>query len=248
MKQFFTLSAVVIALGGLNAQNTIEITDLQGNVVNGTEVVHYDLPSANPMEVDLHVENLASADREINVKRYELNVRPNTRNYFCWGVCYTPQWAGDSVFWESVHPIFMEVDSVYQNFHAYHMPMSDVGISSFRYVWFDTSDPNDSTWVDITFDTQNVSIAERSDVQRFSVFPNPAVGGDVAVSFDVRGDANGLALVVHDALGQPVLERPLTMANGRVQMDVRTLSPGVYFATLQRKGVLLSTRRVVVGQ
>lgn len=227
-----------------------ELHDLDGNNVNGQLIVHWgDAMTAN-QEVDVEVTLNGTSQKEINVRRYELQVVPNSSNYFCWGVCYIPQDAGALPVWqaEPQHSLMLSPGVGVDNFHAYHSPNGNLGTSIYRYVWFDVASPNDSVWVDIQFEATGVGIAERNGVEEFSVFPNPSVGRTVNVSFALAGDVAGLSLVVHDALGQPVSMQPLLKTAGRVQLDTQAYPPGVYFATLQRNGVLLSTERLVIGQ
>lgn len=244
-----TLFAIFMLSLGTQAQ-LAQLIDHDGNVVNGQTVVHWgDAQTAN-QKVGLDVVLQGAGQKVVNVRRYELSVQPGTENYFCWGVCYTPVDAGTQPFWQaqSQHSIVLDAGVPEDAFGGYHSPNGILGSSTYRYVWFDVNDQTDSVWVDIQFEITAVGIEERNGVEEFTVFPNPAVGREVSVSYAFQGQASGLSLVVHDALGQPVLERPLTSASGRVQVETGELSPGVYFTTLQRNGLLLSTQRLVIGQ
>ncbi len=249
MIRLSALSLALLATSFLSLQaQTIRITDVNGTVVNGGTVTMTGASTATVLEEDLHVENIGVSGRTINVKRYEINVATGSRNYFCWGVCYNAIYAGTQPVWVSQHPLNLVTDSIYQNFHAYHMPMGTEAINTYRYVWYDQGNANDSTWVDIVFDTQAVGINEANNgVATFSMFPNPSTGNVVTVNYAVNGPTNGLSLELFNALGERVMVKGVEGTSGQVVLSTAGLPGGMYFASLVRNGQLLSTRRVVIA-
>jgi hypothetical protein len=192
---------------------------------------------------------VAGATRNINVRRYEVDVQPATGNYFCWGVCYGPQDAGVLPVWnaQGQHALALSAGVVVTNFHAYHEPRAQVGNSTYRYVWFDTTTPTDSVWVDIQFQAiDNVGVEELVASASINAFPNPSKGEDVQFQLDVRNVDQALDLVVFNALGERV--RTITVRQGQplVRLSTANMSEGMYFASVQRAGTTLATRRFVV--
>jgi hypothetical protein len=122
-----------------------------------------------------------------------------------------------------------------------------VGNSTYRYVWFDTTTPTDSVWVDIQFQAiDNVSVEELVASASINAFPNPSKGEDVQFQLDVRNVDQALDLVVFNALGERV--RTITVRQGQplVRLSTANMSEGMYFASVQRAGTTLATRRFVV--
>lgn len=235
------------------AQEFITLTDAEGNTVNGTTVVHTALAGTIGDglvdEVDILATLGAGATREINMRRYEVSVEPYTQNYFCWGLCYGPQDAGAMPVWSSLpqHSLDMEAGVGLSNFHAYHVPQGVVGSSTYRYVWFDVDNEEDSVWVDIEFQSVAVGVEESASVTRLSVFPNPSKGADVQFNVDLA-NANGAAtLVIHNALGERL--RTSTVRNGQPVARLATdgFAPGLYFASVHVQGRTLVTQRFVVS-
>jgi hypothetical protein len=241
--------ALILFLTGVHAQEFISLQDLDGNVVNGTMVVHVGDVNDGVFEEDITATLVAGATRNINVRRYEVDVQPATGNYFCWGVCYGPQDAGALPVWnaQGQHALALSAGVVVTNFHAYHEPRAQVGNSTYRYVWFDTTTPTDSVWVDIQFQAiDNVGVEELVASASINAFPNPSKGEDVQFQLDVRNVDQALDLVVFNALGERV--RTITVRQGQplVRLSTANMSEGMYFASVQRAGTTLATRRFVV--
>lgn len=235
--------------GGIQAQSPVVVTDYSGNVVNGTTIVAWGAAGAFEMGIGLHTESDETGNQFVNVKRYELNVVDSTKNYFCWGVCYNPIYAGEQTLWVSDDVVNMDPDSVYTAFHAYYRPEGREGASCFRYVWFSTSNDDDSTWVDICFNT-NTGIGEGgSALARFEVYPNPAQAELITFRHSFNGSATRRDLVVYDLLGNVVAQRTIAEAQTTTLFTPGALNAGVYFATVRADGEVLGTLRfTVVGR
>jgi hypothetical protein len=248
MRSTLTLSTLLLT-ATLFGQSTdvVVVRDLNDNVVNGTTVIVYGNPSTSLMELDLTAELGGGASRTINVRRHELNVVTGSRNYFCWGLCYLPRLSGSTPTWVSDDVITLAPGVEVDNFHAYYRPEGNSAYCCFQYVWYDVNSPNDSVWVNICFDTQTfTSVGEVAATPSLDAYPNPVANGDVTFTFDAAGDVAGLQLVLYNALGQRAVVRSLTAASGRATVSTNGLSPGVWFASLERNGRMVATKRLVV--
>lgn len=239
------LLASVIAQG----QEFISLTDLEGNVMNGGLLIVTGEPNEDVMEGDIIATLVEGPLRNINVRRYELAVQPVTQNYFCWGVCYAPQDAGALPVWNSAgqHSLPLTAGEPVSNFHGYHVPLGQVGTSTYRFVWFDTANPTDSVWADIQFQAiTGASVRELEAAATISAFPNPSRGEDVQFQLDVRNVSQALDLVVFNAVGERV--HTITVRSGQpiARLSTANLSEGLYFATLQQGGSTLAVRRFAV--
>ncbi len=247
MRKSITLSLLVLAASA-QAQ-FITLRDHHGDVANGATVTYIGTADEAVMEVHVEATLNSGADRIVNVKRYEMGVQPGTQNYFCWGICYGPQDAGAMPFWASMqqHSLPMSAGVPVTNFGAYHSPMGVQGASTYRYVWFDVASPNDSAWADIVFQSNAVGIAEVTGaVRSMNVFPNPSLGQNVEFQIELANGINGAVLAVYDMLGGRVSNTRLSAAGSRTVLPVAGMAPGVYFASVERNGVALATKRFVV--
>ena len=248
MKHSYYSLAALLATSALSTSAQLDLTlrDVWGTVQNEQTVTYYGESTGFEFEVDLPATLNGSVAHTVNVKRYELNTVPGSQNYFCWGVCYLPTPSGDMPAWVSQDAVDMVPGTEFEGFHAFYKPMGTTGVACFRYVWYNVADENDSTWVDICFDSA-VGIGEHSALNAFDVYPNPAVGQDVTLEYAFTTEATGRTLVLRDLLGNTVLTRSLSATQGRSVIGSSLLSPGVYFATLEENGNAVATRRVTIA-
>ena len=254
MKHPYALSALTLCLlaSGIADAQLVQLTDINGNVVNGT-TVYVTQPFANDsaqlLEQDLATQNISGAAHTVNVKRYEVNVQNGTKNYFCWDVCYGARNAGQSPLWVSSDPIPMTAGQTVNGFHAYYMPLLVDGPATFRYVWYDVNNVIDSAYVDIVFNAQFVGINEvAAPVRNFTAYPNPSIGGDITLDYDLSTVATGTRLAIYNMLGERKLVRNIAAAQGRVVLNESDLASGVWFAVLERNGRALATKRLVIAR
>jgi hypothetical protein len=246
-KQLPTLAALCLPTLLIAQQPIVTLTDEGGNVVNGT-VVHalsgtWELRDT----VSLFAQLNAESERTVNLRRYEVQMVEQSKNFYCWGVCYTAQTAGNIPVWESAHPVFMGAGQTVDNFHAYYESRGYAGASTFRFVWFDVDNMNDSTWVDIVFDSA-VGMGENSGgVLGFDAYPNPALDAPMTVRFSLDPSVVGAQLVVYNALGGKVLVRQVRGASASVVLPRDEFQPGVYFANVEVGGRALITKRLIIG-
>jgi subtilisin family serine protease len=90
-----------------------------------------------------------------------------------------------------------------------------------------------------------------SEVQILSIRPNPAIyWTDVKVYFKVTGDITGAYFEIFDAVGKKIGEIPVDIVNaadGYIELDSRSLLPGVYFITLQKGDIKVAHKLVMVN-
>lgn len=249
MKRTLTLlsAAGVLALGA-SAQMVLMHDTLGNQLTSGQHIIHIGAADAYDLKHSVYLTLNGGSNRVVNVRRYELNVQPGTMNYFCWGVCYGPQGAGDMPVWNSManHTLLLQPDVQVRDFGAYHMPQGLVGSSTYRYVWFDVAAPTtDSVWLDIEFRSLAMGMAEQRVAPVLSVYPNPSNGEEVRLELDTKGE-QGLLISIYSLVGERLrTERP--RGNGPVsELRLNGLAAGVYFAVVERNGRALSTQRVVV--
>ncbi len=243
--------ALAAAVGTAHAQTPfVAITDAQGALVNGTVLhVNADL-TPDPFQIlsqALLVTNTSGVARTINVKRVELDVLPGTQNYFCWFQCYDPIDAGFSPVWTSPQPIAMAAGEEWPGFYGDYMPKGISGSNTMRYIWFDVDQPSMADSVDVVFTAAEPSgVAELAHVRGFSVYPNPSVGGNINLDYDLA--ASGARLSIYNLLGERKLVKNLGAAQGRVVLGSADLGNGVWFAVIERNGKALATKRLVIAR
>jgi hypothetical protein len=246
MTRTFTLLAALSFTGALHAQ-LLDLFHGTEPVANGS--VYTVEGPADESVITVYFKALINGEesRLVNVKRYELDVQPGTANYFCWYLCYGAVDAGASPFWAAPnqHALTMAPGDTLSNFSAYHEPWGHVGQSSYRYVWYDITQPSDSVWLDIVFNSTATGVEEYANVRRFSVYPNPSMGQNVDILLELS-TARDAALVVYDMLGSRVRIERIAATQTRTTLHVADMAPGVYFAAVEQSGRAVATRRFVV--
>lgn len=232
----------------INAQSIELVHELDG-VVNGSLITYSGPADMIQFEVDVEAIWVADGEASVNVRRYEMGVQSGTGNYFCWGVCYAAQDAGARPVWNALpqHALTLAQGDTTRNFHAYHEPRGQVGTSTYRYVWFNTANPTDSVWVDIEFNSTAVGIEEQaSAVRSMQVYPNPSLGSDVEIVLDVVGNVQNTKLVVYNMVGERIRTSTVRGLQSRTVLPTAELSAGLYFATVERNGSALASKRFVI--
>ncbi len=252
MKLHYALTLFLAGTWGTaHAQTSlVTIVDGQGTVVNGTVLhINADL-TPDPFQIlsqALLVTNSSGTARSINVMRREIEALPGTQNYFCWFQCYDPIDAGDVPLWTSPQAIDMAAGEEWPGFYGDYMPKGISGSATMRYIWFDVDEPSMADSVDVVFTAAEPSgVAELANVRGFSIYPNPAVGGNIMLDYDLA--AAGARLSVYNLLGERKLVKNLGAAQGRVVLGSADLGNGVWFAVIERNGKPLATKRLVIAR
>lgn len=254
MKARYISSILALAVAGASWAQTVPVslTNAAGDMVNGQTLHVMEELNGDPFQTlqqALTTTNITEETRTINVKRYEVDVLPGTQNYFCWTLCYDAVDAGERDVWVAHQAVSMAPGEEFNGFYGDYMPRGITGTSSFRFVWFDV-DTEDSTWVDVVFTALDPNgVAERGMVRGFTAYPNPSIDGAVTFDYDLSpAVATGARLAFYNLLGERKRVKPLSAAQGRVQLSSDDLDSGVWFAVLERQGKTLATKRLVVAR
>lgn len=247
MKKFLLFGTFI--LGAFNFSNaTINLFDRESGlaVTNGTVIQMWG--DVNEYEITFHnigaINNTGNTTK-INMKRYVLNSQTGVSDYFCWYVCLSPvTTASTPLLSHSVGACYNsnQGDSI-TYFSSYYRPNSTLGSSTFRYVWYDSSAPNDSAYVDITYNVTPLSIKENVNPS-ISISPNPA-NQNVNISLEnvnINADAR---LDIFNLIGEKVYSEKLTSLTNR--LNVAEFDNGVYLVTILNDKKAIITKRLVVN-
>lgn len=237
-KQLLFLALACIAAVMASAQVLI-VKDHDGNIVNGTTYVEngdgLGTDSAS-FTVEIGDTSLTSAD--VTVTRTELTVCESTKNFFCWGLCYNPFDAGAQpvVTTSGGENLIMEPDSVYSNFHAYHVPNGATGDASYRFKWT-VKGTTDSVVVNVQFKVAGTcgldGVKEMQNVVR--VTPNPAQHFIQIASGNVIRKAQ-----VIDVTGKVVVN-----TTNASRINIQHLESGIYLLKFQDENDAWSVTRFI---
>ena len=76
------------------------------------------------------------------------------------------------------------------------------------------------------------------------IYPNPITLGDLFIQLSNDQKPTKIEVQFHNKLGQLVLLKEVIVINGQFNLNVDTLSPGIYMLTLKMEGHI-STHRII---
>lgn len=249
MKKLTILTFIIgFLISGISAQS-LNFKDSTGTNVNGQNVTVNGTTSKAEYKLALDIENSSSSGMDVTVKRYEVSVTSGTKNFFCWSVCYAAMDAGSQPFFEDFTPVNVPGMGVNDSdFTAYHRPEGQAGVSTYRYVAYDDANPNDSSYVDITFD---ILVGVEENVREnfeFKIYPNPA-NSTVNIEYDKGYAGKRQDLVIYDLLGKEIFTRKLSPNNGKgISIPIDHIEPGVYFIGIRSDGEMIKTEKLIINR
>ncbi|MFZ5551844.1 MAG: T9SS type A sorting domain-containing protein [Bacteroidota bacterium] len=248
MKKHLLTLCLAATAGWAMSQITL-VDETNGNVITPGSTF---MVSGTTAQADLNYDlikavNNTGTTTKINMRRYELTAPAGTKNYFCWYVCLTEVNAGASpTLNHSAGPVMNSNNGdTLDLFSGHHKPYGVPGMATFRYVWFDINDPNDSTYIDISFDIA-LGVEENKISHEINLYPNPAnafVKYDYSLTNTTGSDKH---LVIMDVLGNKVREIAINNEKGVITVDIHSLKAGIYFYSLLVDGKAIETKRLMI--
>jgi hypothetical protein len=243
MIQKYTLALSLAFSSLLSISQTVEIRETAGgSSINGTTVTVSGYQYEDISKYLLAV-NTGGMGVDVNMTRYEMSVIAGSKNYYCWGICHSEALAGTNPKWDMPVSVFMSPSVEYGNFFGHHISNNTVGQSTYRFVWFLTSNKNDSTSVDIAFDIA-LNTPEMLKNMKIMTYPNPATDYVQVIMEDQVSQKAKIEIVMYDVLGNEV-SRTRALQD-KLRLDVSELDRGVYFYSIMADGMKVTTRKVVL--
>jgi len=251
MKKTITLVLASLLFCTVNAQLKLIDPTHPGADLNNTEIVVNGTPADTELEIALSVINTSTQNYTIACRRTEVDVLPNTRNSTCWVICppYVNQGEYPTLVVGQQNGTVLTANAAPNDtlvgFLAHYDPQNIDGCSLLLYEWYDVNNPSVTLAKIYGRFTHNVntsctaSLIEKETVS-LNVFPNPVNNN---LTIEIEG-GNNYTLQMVDLLGKTVLSKTnLTAIN---TVDVSLLKDGVYFATIVKNNVIISTKKVIV--
>ena len=237
-KSIFTLMFLTV-IGWVSAQSLQ--FELNGTVyTEGESIVCNTQSEWGEFIQDMQLRNLTGQDMNILVEKEVLDDIEGCMNYFCWGMCFSP----DIIV--SPNPVAVAANSVTEegalSFHAM-FDETVFGKVKVKYYAYEERNPDQKVSIVVVFHRSGAGIGDNAHSMTFgTAYPNPASS---QVNFDYSLDGS-LCAVVYNLLGQEVMREQLNANNGRMTLSVADLQEGIYFCTMMVDGRAWSTQKFVV--
>ena len=181
--------------------------------------------SEEELIADITVTNSGIETINFHVKRTIISPLAGSSNWFCWGTsCYLP------TIEQSVNSVSIIDGLSDTTFSAHLNPAGNVGNAEIRYTFFNAANPNDSSSINVRFESTPLSTGPivNSAVQ-VSSFPNPAT--DV-IRFAYANLPANASIEILNLLGERMAAINNLTSEGTVAFPVDKLAPGIYFYNL----------------
>ncbi len=243
------LSLAAIACFSSSMAQSIELREHNGTtLINGTTITILDTVK-NDFNQDVAAEfdviSKYTTSTDIKVKKYEISTTtPSSENAFCWSVCTINQLWGVKRLDTSSHiPMSLNQQIVFSG-HVY--PKMHGGTSTFKYVWYDVANPNDSAWIDVVFDVRNprsVGVEEVKKETSLKIYPNPATD---LVNVSITSNEVNKKIQIIDLLGKVVFSDIIADDNTNLKINTSNFIPGVYFVSVTSNNKSIRTSKIVI--
>jgi hypothetical protein len=244
MKKVLLFSAAILLSSTIAFSQSLSLVYEGDPIPANQEIIFEGLANGNLMVFEVQVTNNSANTLDVLAKKIENYLAPETSNSFCWGgQCYPP-----NIYISLSSAIILPGETTAIGaFTGDYDPGTIIGQSSISYVFFDSSNENDSVMVTVLYTTTATGVKSINE-KEFTIsdpYPNPA-NGFVKFDYDLNQSTNGL-LRVYSLVGSLVKEIKITDPSGAIQVNTDRLEEGFYFYTFSSSGQELKTGRFIVS-
>jgi hypothetical protein len=249
MKKILLLLSVSFALGAV-AQSTIKLNIYDTTyIISANDVIHVKTKANKTSITEIDITNTGSTNNLYKVKRMDVLLNTDALAYFCVaGGCYT-ELVSTSADTLKLAP-GQSASELAGDFQLLSADLSEgpiVGKSTIDYTIFNLNVPSDKVTFTIKYNaTEAVGIKENvKNLSDFSIFPNPAKESAV-INLNSSKATSG-SLSVFNALGEVVLQKDLSLIEGKnkIELNTENLKSGVYFVSLTNSGNSISKKLII---
>ena len=232
-----TFTFLFMAIVGLLSAQSLQF-EHNGTVYHNDEVItaQFD-PDTYDYTVHMNIRNLTNNDLDVIVEREIIDNLEGTLIYFCWGQCLDPSANMGG-------PVTIPAQTLSTEDLSFHVMFEEgvYGMVRVRYSAFSRSNPDERISL-IVESGNNTSVAENT-VYLGSAYPNPA-SSQVHFDYKANGNAN-INVVVYNLLGQEVKSQLVNGIQGRINIAVDDLQPGIYFCRFLANTEVVKTEKFIV--
>ena len=122
-----------------------------------------------------------------------------------------------------------------------------MGVSTIRYVVYDSAIVNDSAWFIINWHVTAVGMNEMNSVSgNISACPNPA-NSNASIKYELSGNVNTGSLKIYNMLGSVIIEiKIVNTSEGTIVFSTADLEQGIYFYSIVANDKIIATRKLFV--
>ncbi len=203
------------------------------------------------LEDFLRVWNYSGTSANISSKRVELSSISGIEEVVCWGdSCSTKISSGSQIDLDLSDAVSfgpLDTSNSTNGLRTTFYPKGKTGTATYRYEFFDTTDPlnRDSVIVIFNFEQPTNVINQTLTQDQLLLYPNPAE--DILnIKLLSEGGYENTIIELRDLLGKKVLTRNLSNSGNTSSLNISNLGSGVYFVRILSNNQLLITKKVII--
>lgn len=186
---------------------------------------------------ELQIRNLTDNQLDVIVEKEIIDDLEGVTNFFCWGLCYDPNQLVSS-------PWPIAAQSLSDELFSFHFIFDEgvCGTSRVRVYAYARSNPEER--ISLVFEAANTTDVAENTLSLGKPYPNPA-SSQVSIDFKAANSSN-INVVVYNLLGQEVKSQLANGMQGRINIAVDDLQPGIYFCSFQVNNEVVKTEKFIV--
>ena len=243
------LTLILSAWVGLVSAQSLQFVYDGTALANNDIIVCEEAPNAfGEMGVNIQIQNLTSYDIPVIVEKEYVQIVEGTSNYFCWGLCLTPETMvsprpvtleGNAISADGEFSIHYQVDPTFSGDPMEYLS----GTSIIKFHAYPADDPDDRATLELWF-AYNPTEVKDNLVSFGQAYPNPASS---QVNFNLKGQGDDIVnAVVYNLLGQEVKSKMANGSQSRISIDLSDIQPGIYFCSFFVNNEVVKTEKFIV--
>ncbi|MES2133867.1 MAG: T9SS type A sorting domain-containing protein [Bacteroidota bacterium] len=252
MKKIYLLGLFTIAGLVLNAQSSLQVTDVNNGMapVTNNSTIYYTTNANDHLTTEIDAKNTGSSTKYYKLKRVDNVLNSGASAYFCVGGanCYPPN--------VTVSPLTMTL-TANQTLSSQSLSLlldleeaPAPGYSSIAYQIYNINDASDVFNFTLKYNDSSTGVKEASSLfsSVSNVYPNPSVN-KAYISMTSAFDVNNVNVTVMNSLGAIVYTKNTSLSVGKnvVALDFDNLVSGLYFATISTGNTKI-TRKFTINK
>ena len=237
MKKILLSILTVLFYCSMSAQNnSVKIISKKTHlIVNGTVDTIYGDGAVLDVKEEYKAVMESQDSMLVGIRRVEITTMPNTKDYFCWYLCYQPVAVGTKPNWIAPDSLWMYKNDTISNFSVYLQPNGNMGVAQYRYIFYPGNNPTDSSYLDVLFNIVSVGINDFDKVD-VNVYPNP-VADQLIIELPYEMDDQRLYADLFDISGHRVLSKSIVKGRNSVFLP-ESISNGSYMVRILQGNVV----------
>ncbi len=233
------LLLIVLSLPAYLFSGNLILNDKYGNPMDGQTIDLWGDVNTGLLKLDFDARNTSSATHVSRMKKIEMYEVPGTFNIFCWDVCYQ----ADSIL-VSTGTVSLSPNATWLFGSVDYYPQGQVGTTTVRYVIWNISNPNDSSWFIVNYHITGVGFAEGpSFLNSKPSYPNPSTG---SFCIPIEQLVGTVELVLSSIDGKTVHSSTFADLSDLITIPCKELEPGSYTYAVYFNGNLIAAGRQVI--